>query len=113
MVTSIDGKVIGEFLSRPECESATEIYYEMNREYKAQGSGGFICGRVTMEGSFTGGWYPDLSKYKPVEKCLGHYMNCWFDDLLRVTIVYSDFHSNHLISLITFKAIPCIVSSRG
>ena len=62
MVTSIDGKVTGDFLSRPECESATEIYYEMNREYKAQGSGGFICGRVTMEGSFTGGWYPDLSE---------------------------------------------------
>ena len=70
MVTSIDGKVTGEFLSRPECEAATEIYYEMNREYKAQGSGGFICGRVTMEGSFTGGWYPDLSEYNPVEKCL-------------------------------------------
>jgi len=66
MVTSIDGKVTGDFLSRPECEAATEIYYEMNREYKAQGSGGFICGRVTMEGSFTDGWYPDLSKYKPV-----------------------------------------------
>ena len=49
MVTSIDGKVTGEFLNRPECEAATEIYYEMNREYKAQGSGGFICGRVTMK----------------------------------------------------------------
>ena len=33
-VTSIDGKVTGEFLNRPECESATEIYYEMNREYR-------------------------------------------------------------------------------
>ena len=82
MVTSIDGKVTGEFLSRPECESATEIYYEMNREYKAQGSGGFICGRVTMEGSFTGGWYPDLSEYKPVARECGHYMNCWFDEAL-------------------------------
>jgi riboflavin biosynthesis pyrimidine reductase len=27
---------------------------------------GFICGRVTMEGSFTGGKYPDLSNYEPV-----------------------------------------------
>ncbi|MBQ9748601.1 MAG: dihydrofolate reductase family protein [Clostridia bacterium] len=80
MVTSIDGKVTGEFLSRPECEAATEIYYEMNREYKAHGSGGFICGRVTMEGSFTGGWYPDLSAYQPVSKCLGHDRDCWFDD---------------------------------
>ena len=79
MVTSVDGKVTGEFLRRPECESATEIYYEINREYKEQGSGGFICGRVTMEESFTGGFYPDLSGYRPVARECGHYMNCWFD----------------------------------
>lgn len=84
MVTSIDGKVTGEFLSHPECEAATEVYYEMNREYKAQGSGGFICGRVTMEGSFTGGWYPELSSYQPVPKTLGHYMNYWSDDVADV-----------------------------
>ena len=29
MVTSIDGKVTGEFLYRPEAEKATEIYYEL------------------------------------------------------------------------------------
>ncbi|MBQ8696950.1 MAG: dihydrofolate reductase family protein [Clostridia bacterium] len=81
MVTSLDGKVTGDFLRRPECEAATEIYYEINREYKAQGSGGFICGRVTMEESFTGGWYPDLSRYEPVEHGCGLPMNCWFDDL--------------------------------
>ena len=67
MVTSIDGKVTGEFLSRPECEKATDIYYELNREYNKNGSNGFICGRVTMESSFTGGWYPDLTRYEPVE----------------------------------------------
>ena len=81
MVTSLDGKVTGDFLSHPACEAATEIYYEINREYKAKGSGGFICGRVTMEQSFTGGWYPDLSQYRPVEKCPGHYMNFWLDDV--------------------------------
>ncbi len=64
MVTSIDGKVTGDFLFRQECEKATEIYYALNRSYKADG---FVCGRVTMESSFTGGWYPDLSKYKSVE----------------------------------------------
>lgn len=64
MVTSIDGKVTGDFLFRPECEAATEKYYEINRALE---SDGFICGRVTMEGSFTGGWYPDLSSYAPVE----------------------------------------------
>ena len=67
MVTSIDGKVTGEFLSRPECEKATDIYYELNREYNKNGASGFICGRVTMESSFTGGWYPDLAKYELIE----------------------------------------------
>ena len=64
MVTSIDGKVTGEFLGGAESEKACEIYYEINRNLK---SNGFICGRVTMEGSFTGGWYPELDKYEPVK----------------------------------------------
>lgn len=67
MVTSIDGKVTGEFLSRPECEAVTDVYYELNREYNKNGANGFICGRVTMESSFTSGWYPDLSKYPSIE----------------------------------------------
>ena len=67
MVTSIDGKVTGDFLSRPECEAATDVYYELNREYNRKGANGFICGRVTMEGSFTGGWYPDLTEYPSIE----------------------------------------------
>lgn len=65
MVTSLDGKVTGDFLSMPECASACGIYYDINRNLK---SNGFICGRVTMEGSFTGGYYPDLSEYKPTLK---------------------------------------------
>ena len=67
MVTSIDGKVTGEFLSRAECEAATDVYYELNREYNRNGANGFICGRVTMESSFTGGWYPDLTEYPLIE----------------------------------------------
>ncbi len=46
MVTSIDGKVTGDFLSRPECERATEIYYDINRTAKANG---FICGRGYLQ----------------------------------------------------------------
>ena len=68
MVTSIDGKITGEFLFRPECAGATETYYRLNRELRANG---FICGRVTMEGSFTGGWYPELDKYAPVQHYFG------------------------------------------
>ncbi|MEE0969578.1 MAG: 5-amino-6-(5-phosphoribosylamino)uracil reductase, partial [Clostridia bacterium] len=62
MVTSLDGKVTGDFLGNPECAAACETYYEINRNLK---SNGFICGRVTMESSFTGGYYPDLSEYEP------------------------------------------------
>ena len=62
MVASLDGKVTGRFLSTPVCEKATEAYYQINRDYKADG---FACGRVTMEGSFTGDWYPDLSEFEP------------------------------------------------
>ena len=74
MVTSLDGKVTGDFLFTPECESATEIYYEINRKLRCNG---FICGRVTMEGSFTGGYYPDLSKFEPVY----HNMDFMPDDM--------------------------------
>lgn len=63
MVTSVDGKVTGDFLFSPECAGATELYYDINRKLR---SDGFICGRITMEGSFTGGYYPDLSEYAPI-----------------------------------------------
>jgi len=65
MTCSIDGKVTGDFLSRPESAAATELYYQLNRDYLADG---FACGRVTMESSFTGGWYPQLDKYEPLEE---------------------------------------------
>lgn len=64
MVSSIDGKVTGEFLGLPACQAATDIYYDINRHVQ---SNGFICGRVTMESSFTGGWYPELSEYPAVK----------------------------------------------
>lgn len=79
MLTSIDGKVAGDFLYRPESEKATDIYYELNREYNKSGANGFVCGRVTMEGSFTGGWYPDLSKYEPIKPDPVP-MNFWLDE---------------------------------
>ena len=60
MTTSIDGKVTGDFLSAPESEAAVEAYYEINRNYKADA---YACGRVTMEGSFTGGFQPDLTVF--------------------------------------------------
>ena len=62
MTTSLDGKVTGEHLFRSQHSPASELYYEINRNYKADA---YACGRITMEGSFTGGWYPDLSAYEP------------------------------------------------
>ena len=64
MTMSLDGKVTGEFLRRDGHEKVSEIYYQINRDYKADA---YACGRVTMEESFTGGWRPDLAKYEPLE----------------------------------------------
>jgi len=60
MTTSIDGKVTGDFLSAPECALSIERYYEINRNFHADA---FACGRITMEGSFTGGWQPDYTPF--------------------------------------------------
>lgn len=64
MVTTIDGKVTGKFLSTPEAKKTEELYFELHRNFDAQG---FICGRVTMEESFTHGWYPRLDHYEPMK----------------------------------------------
>lgn len=77
MTISLDGKVTGEHLSRDSHSRASEVYYEINRNYKADG---FACGRVTMEGSFTGGWYPDLTGYPEVQPD-PVWMDCMFDDM--------------------------------
>jgi len=89
MVTSIDGKVTGNFLFQPECAETTEIYYRINRERKADG---FICGRVTMEQSFTDGRYPDLTKYKPVHHDSDMKMDFIVDDLSGFYAVAFDTH---------------------
>ena len=61
VATSVDGKITGEFLEKPECARAIEEYYRLHREFHADA---FACGRITMEGSFTGGWYPDLTNFE-------------------------------------------------
>ena len=88
MVTSVDGKVTGNFLYDPACEKATDAYYRINRDYKADA---YACGRVTMEGSFTGGWYPDLSQY-PAVKPNPVWMDCMLDDMTGFYAVAFDPH---------------------
>ena len=60
MVTSIDGKVTGDFLYSQKGMEVSETYYEINRQLKGDA---FACGRVTMESSFTNGFKPDLSAF--------------------------------------------------
>ncbi len=78
MVTSIDGKVTGNFLSCPDSAKASEIHYGLNHNYKADG---YACGRVTMQCSFCGDYYPDLSKYEPVKHDLNLKMDFILDDM--------------------------------
>ncbi len=89
MTTSLDGKVTGEHLSRENHSPVSDIYYEYNRNFKADG---FICGRVTMEGSFTGGWYPDLSNYPAVHHDLDLKMDFIADNLSGFYAVAFDPH---------------------
>lgn len=89
MIMSIDGKVTGDFLFRPECVGATETYYRLNRELKADG---FVCCRITMESSFTGGWYPDLCRYKPVHHGMDKKCDCIADDLSGFYAIAFDTH---------------------
>ena len=60
MMISIDGKVTGDFLYSKKGMEISETYYEINRQLKGDA---FACGRVTMEGSFTNGFKPDLSAF--------------------------------------------------
>lgn len=73
MLVSIDGKVTGSFLSTKEAISASTIYYDINRNTKSQG---FICGRVTMEESFTKGYKPNLTKYRNIKIEKKDYVAC-------------------------------------
>ena len=60
LVTSIDGKVTGDFLNSKKGLEVSEVYYEINRKLKGDA---FACGRMTMESSFTGGFKPDLTEF--------------------------------------------------
>ena len=50
LLTSIDGKVTGKFLSNPECKPYIEKFIEMDKKFDAQG---FIYGKNTMKESYS------------------------------------------------------------
>ena len=60
MTASLDGKVTGSFLEQENVQEVIEQYYKIHRAYQADA---FACGRITMEGSFTGGFQPDLTPF--------------------------------------------------
>ena len=60
MLTSLDGKVSGDFLNAPESKKLCNEYYRLHKEFKANA---FLCGRKTMQDSFTGDELPNLSGY--------------------------------------------------
>lgn len=61
MLTSVDGKVTGDFLHTPESRELSNTYYQLHREYKADA---FLCGRKTMQESFAGNESPNTSIYE-------------------------------------------------
>ena len=49
ILTSIDGKVTGKFLGKPECKPYVDKYIEMDKKFNSQG---FIYGKNTMKESY-------------------------------------------------------------
>ncbi len=115
MVTSIDGKVTGDFLLGEKGMQVSESYYEINRRLKGDA---FACGRVTMESSFTGGFTPDMSAFSgadiPYEDYVAmkhDYYAVSFDRLGKVGWTDSKIHDEdegydncHIIEVLTEKA---------
>jgi len=50
MITSIDGKVTGKFLSSPKCKPYIDKFIEMDKQFESQG---FIYGKNTMKESYS------------------------------------------------------------
>lgn len=61
MTTTLDGKITGSFLEQESVKPITDFYYECHRQFKADA---FLCGRVTMQESFTGDAAPDLASFQ-------------------------------------------------
>lgn len=115
MVTSIDGRVTGDFLSSEKGTEVSETYYEINRKLKGDA---FACGRVTMESSFTNGFKPDLSPFDGADiPCEDHiamrhdYYAVSFDRFGKVGWTDSKIHDQdegyddcHIIEVLTEKA---------
>ena len=61
MTTTMDGKINGAFLEAESVQPVNEFYYQCHRQFKTDA---FLCGRVTMQESFTGEELPDLTPWQ-------------------------------------------------
>lgn len=59
MLTSLDGKIIGDYLKEKRADSFTDEYEKIHGRY---GCKAWICGRVTMEEHFTFGHQLELTQ---------------------------------------------------
>lgn len=66
MMTSLDGKIMGQYMETPEGEAAGDVFYHIsfgkNPYYKHQG---WLSGRVTTDDNFTFYEKPDLDENAP------------------------------------------------
>lgn len=76
MLTSADGKIAGDFLYEQRIAPLHECYYECHRNFKADA---FLCGRITMQGSFTGEELPDISQWRDAQFPREDYVACKAD----------------------------------
>ena len=60
MTTTMDGKINGSFLELESVRPINDFYYQCHRQFKTDA---FLCGRVTMQESFTGEDFPDLTAF--------------------------------------------------
>ncbi|MED3961323.1 dihydrofolate reductase family protein [Niallia taxi] len=58
MLTSLDGKIIGDYLKEERSAYFTDLYEKIHGQYNSKA---WICGRVTLEEHFTFGHKLDLS----------------------------------------------------
>lgn len=115
MLTSLDGKIMGNYMDAPESGPAGEAFYEIafgkNRSYQHQG---WLSGRVTTDDNFTFGRKPNLDENAPAvpagdfvaEKTVMYYVS--IDPSGRLgwesgTLTYED-TTAHVLEVLTGKA---------
>ena len=116
MLTSLDGKIMGNYMSTPEGETGSTIFYDLafgkDRYYKHQG---WLSGRVTTDDNFTFYKKPDLDEDAEIVP-EGDYVADFHENIHYVSIdpsgvlgwdknyiIYQDTRA-HVIEVLTNKA---------